>query len=39
MPNEERKWMGERGREKVAKEFSRTIVVNAYLEEINRIIN
>ena len=39
MPNEERKWMGERGREKVAKEFSRIIVVNAYLEEINRIIN
>ena len=39
MPNEERKRMGERGREKVAKEFSRTIVVNAYLEEIDRIIN
>ena len=39
MPNEERKAMGERGREKVSKEFSRTIVVNAYLEEISKIIN
>ena len=39
MPNEERKAMGERGREKVSKEFSRTIVVEAYLEEIARIIS
>ena len=39
MPNEERRAMGERGREKVSKEFSRTIVVNAYLEEIEKIIN
>ena len=39
MSNEERKAMGERGREKVSKEFSRTIVVNAYLEEISKIIN
>ena len=39
MPNEERKVMGERGREKVAKEFSRTIVVNSYLEEIAKILN
>ena len=38
-PNEERKVMGERGREKVAKEFSRTIVVNSYLEEIAKILN
>ncbi len=39
MSNEERKEMGERGREKVSKEFSRTIVVEAYLEEIARIIS
>ena len=39
MSNEERKAMGERGREKVSKEFSRTIVVEAYLEEIARIIS
>ncbi|MBQ2807405.1 MAG: glycosyltransferase family 4 protein [Clostridia bacterium] len=39
MPNEERKRMGERGREKVSKEFSRAIVVNAYLEEIGKILN
>ena len=39
MSNEERKAMGERGREKVSKEFSRTIVVKAYLEEIDKIIN
>ena len=39
MPNEERKRMGERGREKVVKEFSRATVVNAYLEEIDRILN
>ena len=39
MPNEERKLMGERGREKVKKEFSRSIVVKAYLEEITKILN
>lgn len=39
LPNEERKLMGERGREKVSKEFSRTIVVNAYIEEISKILN
>ena len=38
MLNEERKAMGERGREKVSKEFSRSIVVKAYLEEISKII-
>lgn len=38
MPNEERKMMGKRGREKVAKEFSRKIVVDAYLEEIEKIV-
>ena len=39
MPNEQRRQMGERGREKVSKEFSRAIVVNAYLEEIGKILN
>ncbi|MBQ2939386.1 MAG: glycosyltransferase family 4 protein [Clostridia bacterium] len=38
MPNEQRKAMGERGREKVCAEFSRTIVINAYLEELERIL-
>jgi len=38
MPNEERQRMGELGREKVKKEFSRTIVVNAYMEEIEKIM-
>ena len=37
-PNEERKLMGIRGREKVEKEFSRSIVVKAYLEEISKIL-
>ena len=39
MPNEERRLMGERGREKVSKEFSRAIVVGAYLEEIDKILS
>ena len=38
MSNEQRKAMGERGREKVCTEFSRTIVINAYLEELERIL-
>lgn len=38
MPNGQRKAMGERGREKVCAEFSRTIVINAYLEELERIL-
>ena len=39
MPNEERKRMGERGRQYVEECFSRTIVVNAYLEKINSLIH
>ena len=39
MPNEERRLMGERGREKVSNEFSRAIVVGAYLEEIDKILS
>lgn len=39
MPNEERRTMGQRGREKVKNEFSRTIVVRAYIEEIEKILN
>ena len=34
LPNAERKEMGCRGREKVSREFSRQIVVQAYLDEI-----
>lgn len=36
-PNEARKRMGRAGRAKVEKEFSRSIVVNAYMERIARI--
>lgn len=39
LPNKERQSMGERGREKVKNEFSRSIVVNAYLEEIKNILS
>ncbi len=38
MPNEERKQMGLAGREKVEKEFSREIVVKAYLEKIKKVL-
>lgn len=37
MKNEERKQMGESGRLKVKREFERKIVVDAYLEKINKI--
>lgn len=37
MPNEERKQMGLAGRAKVEREFSREIVVRAYLEEIGAV--
>ena len=36
---EEKKQMGLAAREKVEREFDRNIVVNAYLEEVNKIIN
>lgn len=38
MPNEERKAMGLVGRSKVEKEFSRQIVVKAYLEKIGAVL-
>lgn len=37
MPNEERKKMGEKGREYIKKNFSRDIVIKAYLEKINSL--
>lgn len=39
LPYEQKKAMGIAGRKKMEKEFDRNIVVNAYMEEINRIIN
>ena len=38
IPNIVRKEMGLHGREKMEREFSREVVVNAYLTEINRLI-
>ncbi len=38
MPNEARRCMGEKGREKVEHEFSRAIVVASYLETIKNIL-
>ena len=38
MSNEARKQMGLKGREKVEKEFSRDIVINAYLKKIAELI-
>lgn len=38
MPNEERALMGEKGRGYIKENFSRDIVVNAYLQEINELI-
>ncbi len=37
LPNEERKSMGEKGREYIKANFSRKIVVNAYLEKIKSL--
>lgn len=37
MPNEERKIMGEKGREYIKSNFSREIVIKAYLEKINSL--
>lgn len=37
MPNEDRKAMGEKGREYIKKNFSRDIVIKAYLEKINSL--
>ena len=38
LSHEEKAQMGLAGREKVKKEFDRSIIVNAYLDEINRIV-
>ena len=38
LPNDARKQMGLKGREKVEKEFSRQIVVDAYLSEIKKLV-
>lgn len=38
MDNEKRRIMGEKGRKKVEKQFSRNIVVNSYLSQIRRLI-
>ena len=37
LPNEERKAMGEKGREYIKANFSRKIVIKAYLEKINEL--
>lgn len=37
LPNEERKAMGEKGREYIKSNFSREIVIEAYLEKINSL--
>ena len=37
LPNEERKAMGEKGREYIKNNFSRDIVIKAYLEKINSL--
>lgn len=37
LPNNERKSMGEKGREYIKSNFSREIVINAYLEKINSL--
>lgn len=37
LPNEKRKKMGEKGREYIKENFSRDIVINAYLEKINSL--
>ena len=37
LPNEDRKIMGEKGREYIKKNFSRDIVIKAYLEKINSL--
>lgn len=39
LPYEQKKVMGIAGRQKMEREFDRNIVVNAYLEEIDKIIN
>lgn len=39
LSHDEKKKMGEFGREKIEREFNRSIVIDAYLEEINEIMN
>ncbi len=38
MPNDERKIMGEKGREYIKENFSRQIVIDAYLQKINELM-
>lgn len=38
LPREVREEMGRRGREKMEREFDRTIVVNAYMEELSAVL-
>jgi len=38
LPLEEKRKMGEAGRRKMEREFDREIIVNAYMEEINRLL-
>ena len=38
LPNSQRRHMGELGRKKIEKEFSRNIVVNAYMKEIQDLV-
>jgi glycosyltransferase involved in cell wall biosynthesis len=38
LPYEEKKQMGTAGRAKVEREFDRQIVIDSYMEEINRIL-
>ena len=38
MPNQEREAMGKKGREYIKENFSREIVVNAYLNKIEKIL-
>jgi galacturonosyltransferase len=38
LPNQEKLTMGEEGRKKIEREFDRSIVVDAYLNEINRVV-
>ena len=36
LDHEEKKTMGIKGRKKMEREFNRNVIINAYIEEINR---
>jgi len=38
LPREKREEMGKRGREKMEREFDRTIVIDAYMEELSAVL-